>query len=197
MKLLELALAGAIYGFAATFAFRRFTRRESLHGTINRILAHVLEFRLFLDEPAIILRAQRDLIRENIRLLRQIALPCLLLAIPSILLYGPLDRHFGYGPLRVGEAVVVTAPLDSGMTELKAPPGMVVETPGVRVMRSREISWRVRPVSAQYGAFPPSVEVPYPHAGILNLHWTVWFLVISALTAFRRPAGAGFRQDRE
>src|SRR6266700_6999095 len=99
--------------------FRRFTNPESLRRTVNRILAHVLEFRLFLDEPAIILRAQRDLIVENVRLLGQIALPCLILAIPSALLYEPLDRHFGYGPLRVGEPVVVSAPLDSGLTELK------------------------------------------------------------------------------
>src|SRR5438067_2508597 len=83
--------AATIYGSAAMFVFRRFTNPELLRQTSNRILAHVLEFRLFLDEPAIILRAQRDLMVENFRLLRQIALPCLILAIPFALLYGPLD----------------------------------------------------------------------------------------------------------
>jgi hypothetical protein len=183
IALVGLALVSAIYGIAAALVFRRFTNTALLHRTVNRILAHVLEFRLFLDEPRIILRAQRELIGENIRLLRQIALPCLILAIPFALLYGPMERHFGHGPLRVGEPAIVTAPIESGLTELKAPPGVVVETPGVRVLRTRQIAWRVRPVSATYGAFPKGVEVGYPRAGILGLPWLVWFLGISTLAA--------------
>ncbi len=180
---LELVLVSAIYGVSAMLVFRRFTSAGSLHRTINRILAHVMEFRLFLDEPAIILRAQRDLIGENIRLLRQMAVPFLILAIPSALLYGPLDRYFGYGPLRVGEPVVVSAPMRSGLTDLKAPPGIVVETPGVRVWRTHQISWRVRPVSATHGDFPRGFAIRYPRAAILHLPWIVWFLGISALAA--------------
>jgi hypothetical protein len=176
----ELGAVSAVYGVIATRVFRRFTDPGRLGGTINRILAHVMEFRLFLDEPRIILRAQRELIAENIHLLRQMALPCAILAIPFALLYGPLDRHFGYGPLRIGEPAVVTA---RGMTELKAPPGMVVETPGVRVLRTGETSWRVRPVTAVYGGFPTGVEVRYPRALLLHLPWVIWFLGISALTA--------------
>lgn len=176
----ELCVVSAIYGVIATVVFRRFTDGGRLRGTINRILAHVMEFRLFLDEPRIILRAQRELVAENIRLMRQIALPCAVLAIPFAFLYGSLDRHFGHGPLRIGEPTVVTA---RGMTELKAAPGIVVETPGVRVLRTGEISWRVRPVATVYGGFPKGVEVHYPRALVLHLPWVIWFLGISALTA--------------
>ncbi len=176
----ELGAVSAVYGVIATRVFRRFTDPGRLGGTINRILAHVMEFRLFLDEPRIILRAQRELIAENIHLLRQMALPCAILAIPFALLYGPLDRHFGYGPLRIGEPAVVTA---RGMTELKAPPGMVVETPGVRVLRTGEISWRVRPIATVYDGFPKGVDVRYPRALVFHLPWVIWFLGISALTA--------------
>ena len=176
----ELCAVSAVYGAVATMVFRRFTDAGRLRGTANRILAHVMEFRLFLDEPQIILRAQRELIAENIHLLRQMALPCAILAIPFAFLYGPLDRHFGHGPLRLGEPAVVTA---RGMTELKAPSGIVVETPGVRVLRTGEISWRVRPVTAVYGEFPKGVEVRYPRALVFHLPWAIWFLGISALTA--------------
>lgn len=179
--LVELCVVSAIYGVIATIVFRRFTDAGRLRGTVNRILAHVMEFRLFLDEPRIILRAQRELIAENIRLLRQMALPCAILAIPFALLYGPLDRHFGHGPLRIGEPAVVTA---RGMTELKAPPGIVVETPGVRVLRTGEISWRVRPVATVYGGFPKGVDVRYPSALVWHSPWVIWFLGISATTAF-------------
>jgi hypothetical protein len=178
--LAELCVVSAIYGVAATIVFRRFTNALYLRGTINRILAHVMEFGLFLDEPRIILRAQRDLIAENIRLLRQIALPCVILAIPFGLLYGSLDRHFGYGPLRIGERAVATA---RGITEWKAPAGIVVETSGVRVLRTGEISWRVRPVATVYGSFPKGVDVRYPPAVVLHMPWMIWFFGVSALTA--------------
>jgi hypothetical protein len=180
---LELAAIGAIYGFAASLVFRRFTDSARMRRTINRILAHLLEFRLFLDDPRIVLRAQRELIGENIRLLRQIALPSLILAIPFALIYAPMDRHFGHRPLRAGESAVVTAPLASGLTELKAPRGVVVETPGVRVLRTGEIAWRVRTVSTAFGDFPAGVAVRYPRATVLRLPWVVCFLAISTLAA--------------
>jgi hypothetical protein len=190
---LELALLSAAYGLGAMLTFRRFIDAAPLHRTSNRILAHVLEFRLFLDEPRMVLRAQRELIGENIRLLRQIALPCALPAILFALFYGPLDRHFGHGPLRSGESVVVTAPMASGLTELQAPAGVVVETPGVRVERTREISWRVRAVSATYGRFPKGVAIRYPRSPILGLPWMVWFFgtsMLAALAAQRLAARA-------
>ncbi len=46
-----------------------FKRTQVLvRGTINRMMAHMMEFPLFLDSPALVLRAQRDLLSENIRL---------------------------------------------------------------------------------------------------------------------------------
>ena len=73
------------------------------------MMAHVMEFRLFLDSPALVLRAQRDLLRENLHLLRLILLPCAILAFIFIVLFPQLDAMYGHAPLPVGEPSVVTA----------------------------------------------------------------------------------------
>ena len=69
MKFLLLALAGAVYGFLGGALFRR----VHLRGEINRILAHVLSFRVFIDEPVLVFRAQVELLRETLRVLRTVA----------------------------------------------------------------------------------------------------------------------------
>jgi len=77
--LATLAPLSALCGIVTAFVFRRFGSSHTRR-TVNRILAHVLELRLFLDEPRLIWNAQRDLLRENLRLFGQIALPSLIAA---------------------------------------------------------------------------------------------------------------------
>ena len=64
----------ALCGIMTAFVFRRFAS-SGTRQTVNRILAHVMELRLFLDEPGLVWKAQCDLLRENLRLFAQIAVP--------------------------------------------------------------------------------------------------------------------------
>ncbi len=109
-----------IYGLTAALVFRRFSDQALIRAAINRMIAHVMEFRLFLDSPALVLRAQRDLLRENLRLLRLVLLPSAILAIIFIILFPQLDAMYGHAPLQVGEPSVVTAQL-IGDAVLEAP----------------------------------------------------------------------------
>ena len=81
-----LAVCAAVYGVIAALVFRRLVDAARTRVIVNRILAHVMEFALFIDEPRLILKAQLDLIKDNVLLLRRIALPCVLMAIPFALL---------------------------------------------------------------------------------------------------------------
>jgi hypothetical protein len=78
---ITLVLVSAIYGVVAALVFRRFTNRASIRRSMNRILAHTMELGLFLDSPGLVFRAQRDLLRENARLLRQVILPGAIVAL--------------------------------------------------------------------------------------------------------------------
>lgn len=166
---------GALYGMIAAWAFRRLTDPVRLRQIFNRLLAHTIEFRLFVDEPALIWRAQWGALRANLALLREIALPTLGMAVVFAILWGPMDRKFGHDSLRAGEATVITSRAD----RVPAIPGMVVETPGVRVMRTGEVSWRVRPVREFAGSLPAGYEARYP----LSRAWLVWFFAGSLAAA--------------
>ena len=91
-------------GIATAFVFRRFASGETRQ-TVNRILAHLMELRLFLDEPRLVWNAQCDLLRENLRLLAQIAVPSLIAAPLLALVMWRADAVYGRAPLRAGEAV--------------------------------------------------------------------------------------------
>lgn len=75
--------------------------RARLRQSVNRIIAHLLEIRLFWDEPTLVLRAQWSLIVENGRLLKQLMLPALILSLPFAAFY------FWPTPKWRGETVIV------------------------------------------------------------------------------------------
>jgi len=190
--MITLIPLSALCGIVTGLVFRRFGS-GGLKQTVNRILAHLMELRLFLDEPALVWRAQRDLLRENLRLFRHIALPCLITAPLMALVLWQGDLFYGHGPLRAGEAVVVTA--RDLNARLEAPADVAVESPAVRIPRLNEVSWRVRPVHEFSGSLGKGVEIPWPRVSVTGVSWMVWFFLISALAAFgaafiRKPLSA-------
>jgi hypothetical protein len=153
----SLGVVSALAGLAMVYVFRRWSDQRVLRATVNRMLAHLMEFRLFVDEPALVMRAQRDLFIENWHLLRLVARPSLILVIPSIILLAQMDACYGRAPLRIGHPAVVTIQLKNtgGIAKseivLKTPVAIRVETPGVRVTSVKQISWRIRPMAPSSG----------------------------------------------
>jgi len=160
---MTLFLFAAFYGVAAALAFRWLTNFGKIRVIVNRMVARVMEFALFADQPRVIFRAQAGLMKANFDLLRHIALPTLALAIPLIAVYPMMKRNYS-----AIEGNVLTLPLGSAL-----PPGVVAETPPVHVMRTREVSWRVKNP-------PHDSAVP---------HWQLWFGVTATAAA---AACAGF-----
>ncbi len=149
--------AGALSGVISVWAFRRWSDSVELRAAWNRILAHLLEIQLFGSEPTLILKAQRDLMADNVRLLRALSRPMLVLLLPFAALFIALEACFGRAPLRPGQPTVVTVQCKreagNSMPELQltGTADMRVETPAVRVPREGQISWRVRPVRSSEG----------------------------------------------
>lgn len=195
-----------IYGFVAALLLRRFSDREAVWASIDRMIAHVMEFRLFLDTPSLILRAQRDLLLENGRLLRLMLLPCVMLAVIFIALFPQLDALYGHAPLRPGEPSVVSAHID-GEAMLEAPAGIRIETPPVQSLHDHQVSWRIRPAGNTAGELrvieggrvltkrivagtgfisgysSRAIDIRYPRRSVFGTHWLVWFFLISAAAA--------------
>jgi len=192
--LATLAPLSALCGIVTAFVFRRLAS-SGTRRTVNRILAHVMELRLFLDEPRLVWNVQRDLLRENLRLFGQIALPSLIAAPVLGLIMWQANAVYGRAPLRAGEAAVVTAHVKSGdlaSVKMEAPADVAIETPGVRIPRLREVSWRIRPLRPFSGRLRVNtdaerIDIPWPRGSVLGISWIVWFLGISAISTLVAP----------
>ena len=200
-----IAVASAAAAVMALVVLRRWSDQKKIAELRSRAAAHLLEFRLFMDEPALILRSQRDLLVDNARLMGLLARPLLILAVPMGLLMWQLDALYGRAPLRVGEAAVVTS--DSRPDSFVVPEGVAVETAPVYLQATNETCWRIRPsrevsgtlragtvktrlVAGSGVAYLPNPNgITYPEATIFGLHWLIWFLILSTVGAFilRKP----------
>jgi hypothetical protein len=155
---LSLAAVSVACGLFALWIFRHTTDLAAVRSTIKRVYAHLLEFRLFYDEPRLIWRAQKAIVRENLRFFLLILRPALILTLPMAWLLVQLDAVYAYGPLPLGQPSVITAQVSGQFTPedvattLRMPPGISVETPPVRSMADRQISWRIRPLRPARGS---------------------------------------------
>ncbi len=142
-----LAAAALLSGAVSAWVFIRVGNMAAMRKTLRKIHGHFLEFRLFFDEPALIWRAQKELFQENITLCWMLLRPTAILILP----FTWLMLQYGWSPLRVGEPALVTAQFNTDLndndssSELKAPPGVEVETEPVRVLTDRQMVWRIRP----------------------------------------------------
>ncbi len=148
----RLVVVSALCGMLTLWIFRRTTDLTAVRQTIKRVHAHLIEFRLFYDDPRLIWRAQKAVVRENLRFMLLMARPILIMTVPMLWLLIQFDSAFAFEPLPVGEPSVVTMQVngelkaDDAATALQAPAGILVETPPVRSLVDRQISWRIRPI---------------------------------------------------
>lgn len=144
-----IGAAGAAFGGLSAAVFVRLADAGKLRSAVRRMAADLLEMRMYLDEPRVVVRAQWDVVKANGRMLAGLALP---LAVMGPLMYmagAAMEGMYGRAPLERGEAAVVTAgwrggEAPAGGATLRARGCVTVETPGVRVARLNEESWRIR-----------------------------------------------------
>ena len=146
--LASLVPISILTGIGMLLVFRRFSDQAAVRRAKSLVTAHLLEFRLFMDEPRLILRAQRDLIVANARFLKLMLRPVVVLTLPMGLLLAAMEGLYGHAPLRAGDSALVTAQVkhEDASLWLKAPDEIAVETPPVHVTADRQVSWRIRPL---------------------------------------------------
>jgi hypothetical protein len=235
--MLSLVPLSVLVGVGMLWVFRRTSNQEAIRKVKARLLAHLYEMRLFVDEPLLVWQAQRGLIAANVRYIGLMLVPVLVLSAPLILILAQLECFYGYAPLAPGQTAIVTVQMKGtgvGLTPaLRGPEGIVVETPPVHVDDGRQISWRIRalrplagnlqlvfpdetveksvragrgpqylserrvssafdllryPAERRLAAGPVDwIELRYSpatvHALGLDLHWLIWLLVLSMVSA--------------
>jgi hypothetical protein len=159
---LSLTAIAVANGLAALWVFARFSDQKRIEIARHKVRAHLYAFRLFVDEPALIFRAQKQLLIWNGHYLALVLVPALVIGIPTLVLLMQLDAVYGRRALAAGESAIVTAHFDiatdlrliSPMLEGR---GVDIETPPVRIALEHQVSWRVRAASDASGSVLLSV----------------------------------------
>jgi hypothetical protein len=165
--MISLTLIGAMAGVILSWIWKRFSNPEDMALAKRQTRARLYAMRLYADDPAVVFRAQRELLQWTARYLARMLRPTAVATVPLLILCLQLDSVYGHRPLAPGEAVVVTAQFgDVGPRNLVGATlegrGMLVETPGVRIPDRRQICWRVR---ADREAEPTAAGSVVLHAG--------------------------------
>jgi uncharacterized membrane protein (DUF106 family) len=147
-----LCAMSLLTGISMLIVFRFTSSQEGIRQSKDRIKAHLLEVRIFNDNLKILLSAQKHLLIANTKYLMYVLVPVLVMAIPVSEVLIQLNGWFGYEPLRVGDTAVINVYVRDDAHDaleslrIEAEPGLLIETPPVRVFSEGEISWRIRAV---------------------------------------------------
>ena len=126
--------------------FKKTSNQQRLAAVKRSIHAGIFEIRLYNDDFRAILRAQREILRDNLRYLALSVLPMLWVIVPLVLLIAQLQFHYGYAPLEPGARVLLKMQLRDGTADtvsLDAPSGVRLESPAVWLPGAREVVWRL------------------------------------------------------
>jgi uncharacterized membrane protein (DUF106 family) len=152
-RLIGLTVLAAATGVAMLWVFGRTSDQERMKQVKRRVQAGLLELRVFVDEPAISLRAQKGLIAANLNYLALALRPALWMAIPIALLLIHLEAFYERAPLPLAQPALVTMRMTADWIPsapapvLITPSNVAVLGPPVRVAASREVTWRILPYS--------------------------------------------------
>ncbi|HTS74923.1 MAG TPA: hypothetical protein VMG40_01900 [Bryobacteraceae bacterium] len=163
---LGVCVLGAALGVWALCVFRLVSNPKKIGEAKRSVQARLYELRLFSDEPALVWRAQTGLIAANARYFGLILMPALIIAIPFALGFASLDSFYGRKPLAAGDDTLVTVQASTpgalDALKLSAPEGIAIESPPVRAVAERQVSWRIRalrPVNGEIGVSSPAGTV--------------------------------------
>jgi hypothetical protein len=150
--------------------YKYFSSQEAIKEVKDRVKAHILEIRLFQDDPVLMGRALRAVLLENLKYLGLNLKPFLIVFLPIFLMLIQMETRFGCRPLLPNESALVrtfwrsTHPGNKGPgPTLIAGDGLSLESPPVRLEKGREIDWRIRVDSMDRTGFVlESNDAPVP-----------------------------------
>jgi hypothetical protein len=150
------AVFGVLAGVVLALSFWLFADQAAIRTLRRRLWAHVLELRLFGEEPVLVFGSLLRTLQTNLRLLGH-ALPPLAIAAPVVaLLVVHLSDFFTRTPLQTAGDAVLTVRFGGGPesvppVELETPPWVEVDAPPVHIPAAREVSWRLHATAPNLG----------------------------------------------
>ncbi len=152
-----LLVHSLIIAVLAVVVYALVSNQRTIRMTRNRMVARLLEIRLFGDDPIAVLGSFRRVLAATGFYICASLKPLLVLVPIVVLWIGQLAGWLEWRPLVKGESVVVSMKLREGVSPvaqpaaLQVPPEFAVETPAFRSVHTNEVAWRVKAVHAGSG----------------------------------------------
>lgn len=150
----SLALLSMLLGVLMLYAFKWVGNPSALERSQARMQAHLMEMRLFDNEPRVVLRSMGRLLWWNLRFFLASLRPAVLATLPMVLLFVQMEHYYGVRAIEPGETVIVTAELVGGDPTLREAITLTPTRGRARVtsspVRARtpgpldKVSWQVR-----------------------------------------------------
>jgi len=139
----------------ALLMYRLLSSPQAIQHAKIRVKAHILEMRLFQEDPVLMGKAIRSMVGANLSYMRLHLKPFLGMLLPVMLLLVHSEARFGYRPFLPGEKVLVRSfwksdlqPGSGRVYELLPGGGLEVESPPLRLVSDREVDWRLKTFEA-------------------------------------------------
>jgi hypothetical protein len=152
-----LLVHGLLMGVLALSVYALVSNQASIKRTKSRLLARVLEIRLFQDDPLAVIGSFFRVLGGTFLYMKDSLMP-LVVMLPIVVLWiTQLAGFYEWRPLRAGETTVVAVKMEkgtdisSGTPKLSVPAGMTVETEAFRSLKDNEVVWRVKADAAATG----------------------------------------------
>ena len=160
---ISLTVIAFLAGLAILPVFGRYSDKTGLALAKRRIRAAFYEFRLFGDEPRLVLRAQGQLLLWNARYLGLVLRSATIVLVPMALLLWQMDVLYSHRALRIGESAIVSVRMANDVNLATIMPqltshGAAIESPAVRIPAEHRVLWKVRAVNLGHDNL--SIELP-------------------------------------
>jgi hypothetical protein len=151
LQMVVLALPAALL---ALWIYKRFSNQPAIRDAKAKIIAHLLELRLFRDDLRVLLVAQGRVFASIGRYIGYSLVPMALMLVPFLLILVQIESRFAFRGLAADEHAIVTVSVASDQpvsrlpVTLRTDSGLRVATAAMRADSRGEIYWRVHPLAA-------------------------------------------------
>ena len=147
------------------FLFKRISNQNKIKLHQNKILGYFLDIAIYRDQFTRTIVNQVHILKHILIYLRYVFAPLLILMLPVIIVCMQIENRMGHLPIQTNKSFIIHAALDNEFTKnmesliskihCKTSPGIILETPPLRVASERSIYWRARVT----GTGPQSIQV--------------------------------------
>ena len=156
---LDILIISAFSAFLFLIIFKKTSNQDMIRHYKNKIIAYILEIRLYKDRPVLTLTNVGKILGYNMVYLRYTLVPLVVIIVPVLIISIQLFNRFGYMPIQKDKSFIVCAELDKNVVrdisktiekvQCDTSDGILVETPPMRIISDGSIYWRARVIRSE------------------------------------------------